>query len=252
MPYFSGQGRVYLAARDSNGNPLALRWVGNAPELKISLNVETIEHKESHSGQRLTDLQLIKGKDGEFACTLEEFSADNITLSLYGDAVTTTGGSVSAETLPTGIVAGETRLLANPFVSSVVITDSSSTPKTLPASQYTVHAAQGAITFNNITAGGPYVQPFKAAYTYGARRSTAMFKAPQPEVWLRFDGINTADGNSPVILDLYRVAINPTKDFSLISDELQRFELSGRVLADVTKDPAGPFGQFGRVIVPGS
>ena len=250
MAYFSGQGRVYLAARDAGGNPLALRWAGNVPDLKVSLNIETIEHKESYSGQRLTDLQLIKGKDGEFTCTLEEFSAENLALSLYGEAASATGGTVSAETFPTGIAAGETRLLANPFVSNVVITDSSGTPKTLPASQYTVHENQGAITFNNITAGGPYVQPFKAAYTYGARRSTAMFKSAQPEVWLRFDGINTADGNKPVILDLYRVAINPTKDFSLISDELQRFELSGRVLADTLKDADGPLGQFGRLIVP--
>jgi hypothetical protein len=54
-----------------------------------------------------------------------------------------------------------------------------------------------------------------------------------------------------VILDLYRVAINPTKDLSLISEELQRFELSGRVLADTTKvnDPA--LGQFGRIILAG-
>lgn len=250
MAYFSGQGRVYLAARDANGNPLALRWVGNVPDLKVSLNVETIEHKESYSGQRLTDLQLIKSKDGEFSCTLEDLSVENLELSLFGTTSSTTSGAVSNEQLPTGITAGETRLLANPFVSSVTITDSSSTPKTLPASQYTVHANQGAITFNDITTGGPYTQPFRVSYTRGASKRIAMFRAAQPEVWLRFDGVNTADANTPVILDLYRVAINPTKDLSLISDELQRFELSGRVLADVTKANDAALGQFGRMILP--
>ncbi len=247
MSYFSGQGRVYLAQRDVNGNPLALRWVGNVPDLKVSLNVETIEHKESYSGQRLTDLQLIKSKDGEFSCTLEDFSIENLELSLYGTTSSTTSGAVSAETLPAGIAEGDTVLLANPFASSVTIQDASNTP--LPAAQYTVLETQGAVRFDDITTGGPYVQPFKVSYTRGASKRVAMFRSAQPEVWLRFDGVNTANNGAPVILDLYRVAINPTKDLSLISDELQRFELSGRVLADVTKAGDTALGQFGRMIL---
>ncbi|MCE5420256.1 MAG: hypothetical protein JJ713_05665 [Acidithiobacillus sp.] len=251
MAYFSGQGRVYLAQRDPNGNPLALRWVGNVPDLKITLNVETMEHKESYSGQRLTDLQLIKGKDGEFSCTLEDLSSENLELSLYGVTSTVTAGTVSGEKLADGIVAGETRLLANQFVSGVVIKDSSGTPKTLPAAQYTVHANQGAITFSDLSTGGPYTQPFLVDYAYGAARRTAMFKSAMPELWLRFDGINTADANKPVIVDLYRVAINPTKDLSLIGDDLQKFELTGRVLADLGKSETGALGRFGRLIVQG-
>jgi hypothetical protein len=60
MPYFSGQGRVYIGARDITGKPQGLNYVGNVPELKVSLSVETLEHQESTSGQRLTDLQLIE------------------------------------------------------------------------------------------------------------------------------------------------------------------------------------------------
>lgn len=248
MPYFSGQGRVYLAARDSSGNPQAMRWVGNVPDLKVTLNIDTVEHKESYSGQRLTDLQLIRGKDGEFSCTLEDFSVENLELTLYGTTTTTTSSSVSNETLPT-VAVGETWLLANPFVSSVSIVDSAGTPKTLPSTQYTVHENQGAITFNDITTGGPYTQPFKVSYTRAGSKRVAMFRSAQPEVWLRFDGLNTADGNKPIILDLYRVAITPTRDLSMISEELQRFELTGRVLADLTKINDAALGQFGRVLV---
>lgn len=249
MAYFSGQGRVYLAARDANGNPLALRWVGNVPDLKVSLSVETIEHKESWSGQRLTDLQLIKSKDGEFSCVLEEISTENIELSLYGTTSSITAGTVVDEALPTGIAAGETRLLAHQMVSDVAIQDSAGTPATLvEGTHYKVHAAQGAIEFLGVAG---FTQPFKVDYDYGAAKSVAMFRAAQPEVWLRFDGINTADGNKPVILDLYRVAINPTRDLSLIGDELQRFELSGRVLADATKASDAALGQFGRMVLQG-
>lgn len=247
MAYFSGQGRVYLAQRDTAGNPLSLRWVGNVPDLKISLNVETIEHKESYSGQRLTDLQIIKSKDGEFSCTLEEFSSENFELSLFGQTSQVNSGSVTDEALPTGIADGDLRLLTHQFVSAVTVTDSAGTPA-VEGTDYRVHAAQGAIEFLSVT---HFTQPFLVSYSYGAAKRTAMFKSAQPEVWLRFDGINTADGNRPVIVDLYRVAINPTKDLSLISDELQKFELSGKVLADVSKDVSGPLGQFGRIVMQG-
>jgi hypothetical protein len=244
MAYFSGQGRVYIGQRDSNGNPQAMRWLGNVPELKVSLNVETIEHKESYSGQRLTDLSLIKKKDGEFTCAIEDFSIENLELTLYGQTSNVAAGTVTNEALPTGVVAGGIYLLANQFVSSVVVKDASNITLTA-GTNYKVHAEQGAIEFLNVTG---FTQPFKVDYAYGAAKRLAMFKSAKPEVWLRFDGLNTADSDKRVIVDLYRVVLNPTKDLSLIGDEVQRFELSGKVLADVTKSDTGPLGLFGRVI----
>ena len=47
MAYFSGQGRVYIGAHDELGNPAGLTFVGNVPELKVSLSVDTIEHQEA-------------------------------------------------------------------------------------------------------------------------------------------------------------------------------------------------------------
>lgn len=51
------------------------------------------------------------------------------------------------------------------------------------------------------------------------------------------------------MIDLYRVAINPAKDLSVIGTELMKFELSGQVLADLTKPAAGSLGQFGRIVL---
>ncbi|EKF9276377.1 hypothetical protein O1B68_002118 [Vibrio cholerae] len=249
MAYFSGQGRVYIGARDTNGNPQGLSFVGNVPELKVSLSVETLEHQESTSGQRLTDLQLIKTKKGEFSCTLEELIAVNLGLALYGTTTDQVSGTVTNETLATPMATGSLYLLAKQNVSSVVIKDSSPTPKTLPASQYQLNAKHGSVLINDITTGGPYVEPFKADYAYGPAQSTAMFTQPLPERWIRFEGLNTADSNREVVIDLYRVAINPAKELSVITDELLKFELSGQVLADTLKPAAGDLGQFGRIVL---
>jgi hypothetical protein len=249
MAYFSGQGRVYIGARDSAGNPAGLTFVGNVPELKVSLSVETLEHQEAQSGQRLTDLQLIKTKKGEFACTLEELSSGNLALALYGHSTTVAPGTVTGEALPNPVTAGSLYPLAHQNVSAVQIQDGSSPPKTLPATQVQVHARHGSVLILDATTGGPYVEPFTVDYAYGAAQSTAMFTRPLPERWVRFEGLNTADGNREVVIDLYRVAINPAKELSVITDELLKFELSGQVLADTLKPAAGDLGQFGRIVL---
>ena len=250
MAYFSGQGRVYIGARDTNGNPAGLTFVGNVPELKVSLSVDTIEHQEAQSGQRLTDLQLIKTKKGEFACTLEELIATNLALALYGSTTTITPGTVTGEVLPHPVTPGSLYPLAMQNVSAVQIQDSDpTTPKTLPSSQYNVHAKHGSVVVLDATTGGPYVEPFTVDYAYGAAHSTAMFTRPLPERWIRFEGLNTADANREVVIDLYRVAINPAKELSIITDDLLKFELSGQVLADLTKPVGGELGQFGRLVL---
>ena len=249
MAYFSGQGRVYIGARDSAGNPAGLTFVGNVPELKVSLSVDTIEHQEAQSGQRLTDLQLIKTKKGEFACTLEELIPTNLVLALYGHSTQVTPGTVTGEALPNPVTPGHLYPLAHQNVSAVQIQDGSSPPKTLPATQVQVHARHGSVLILDATTGGPYVEPFTVDYAYGAAQSTAMFTRPLPERWIRFEGLNTADANREVVIDLYRVAINPAKELSIITDELLKFELSGQVLADLSKPTDGELGQFGRLVL---
>ena len=248
--YFSGQGKVYIGTRDVNGNPQGLTYVGNVPKLVVSPAVTTIEHQEATSGQRLVDLQLITAKKAAFDCTLEELLPSNLALALYGTSNTVAGGTaVVDEVLPSGVTAGPLYLLKGQNVTAVSIKDSTpTTPLTLPPAQYTVNGAGGSIAFNDVTTGGPYVQPFKVSYTNGANSNVAMFTQPLPERWVRFEGLNTANSNSPVIIDLYRVSILPTKQLDMISNALMSFDLTGETLADMTKAADAVMGMFGRII----
>ena len=65
---------------------------------------------------------------------------------------------------------------------------------------------------------------------------------------LRLEGINTAQGNAKVLVELYRVAFDPLKEISFISDEYNKFELEGSLLADTTKPYDAVLGQFGRIV----
>lgn len=245
--YASFQGRVFLGKRDEAGLPIEVRSPGNVAELKLSLKTEVLEHFESQTGQRSLDHRMVKQKSATVNLTIEEFTKENLALALYGNHVTGTGGSVSAEpmggTTPT---VGDRYFLAHPKVSALVVTDSAATPATLTlGTHYTVDTDFGAVQFLDTTG---FTVPFKASYTYGTATEIGIFTQALPERYLRLEGINTAQGNAKVLVELYRVAFDPLKEISFISDEYNKFELEGSLLADTTKPYDAVLGQFGRIV----
>ncbi len=252
--YFNGQGKIYIGARDSNGNALAMKYLGNSPEFKFALEEEILEHKESTSGLRLTDVRLTTELKASTSMTLEQLDTDNLNLMLFGATNTQATSAVTAEVLlgSTTPAVGDTYLFASQNVAAVVIKDSTGSPKTLVnGTNYEVNTATGQITILDLTTGAPFVGPLKADYTRtGATVQTKLFGSAAIEYWLRFAGVNTAVSGSPaVMVDLYRVRLSPTAEMGLITDDVAQFALAGSVLADQTKTQAGAFGQFGRMVM---
>ena len=246
--YSMFQGRVYLGTRAANGTPENVRTPGNVANLGIALKTDVIEHYESTTGQRGLDARIVKQKNATVSLTIEEFTKENLALALYGSHVAVTSGTVTAETVSTAApTLGDRYFLAHQKVSTVVVTDSAGTPATLAkGTNYTVDEGFGAITFLDVTG---FTAPIKAAYAYGAVTDISMFTAPLPERHLRLEGINTADSNKRVMVELYRVAFDPLKDLSLITEDLNKFELEGSLLADTTKAYDAVMGQFGRIVI---
>jgi hypothetical protein len=246
--YFRGQGRVYAAVRDVSGNPGKLIWLGNVSALSVTLETETLEHQESYSGQRLTDLKLIVGKTAQVEATLESWDLDNLALGLYGQTVAVTGAAVTNEVLPNTLVANDIVKTVHPKISSVTVKDSATpTAATLVANtNYEIENA----SFGRIKILNPasFVQPLKVDYTYAARKDVGMFTQPVPERSLIFHGLNTAVGNTPMVVELFRVQLNPLSQLPLIGDEVAAFTLAGEALVDDTKSPANALGQFGRIL----
>jgi len=242
------QGNVYVANRDSSGNPGAFRSLGNVPEIELSLSTNTVEHFESQSGQRLQDGRLQIGKTASLRMVLDEWDAENLAFALYGSAGVIAGGSVTAEALPTGLQDGDFVRLQQQDVSSVVVKDSAGTPATLtPGTDYEITSAKhGTLKLLNT---GAYTQPFVVDYTYAGGTNIAMFDAAPPEIWLRVDGVNTADANRAILAEVYRVLLDPVSSLNLIHNEgYGPMELNGSVLYDTTKTQDPTLGQFGRVV----
>ena len=242
--YYSFQGIVSLGTAGANANEEY--EVGNCPALSVDLQVETIEHTESWSGQRMTDLRLIKAKKASLKMTLESFSLDNLALGLYGQTVSRAAGTVTAESLGT-VVAGMVYPLAKPVgVSSVVVKDGSNA--TVPATKYELDATFGMIKVLDTTGT---TMPWKVDYAYGAAKNVGMFLVNPPARRLRLRGVNTAQSNAPVLVELHKVQFDPIKNLALIQDDLGKLEFEGSVLADPTKANDPMLGMFGRVVMAG-
>lgn len=81
-----------------------------------------------------------------------------------------------------------------------------------------------------------------AAYTFAAQNQVDALTQGQIEYFLRFEGLNTADGNNPVILEAFRVVFDPTQAKDLINDENPaQFVLNGSILSDSTRSSGSKF-----------
>jgi hypothetical protein len=248
--YASFQGRVYLGKRDPNGLPIEVRSPGNVADLKLALKTEVLEHFESQTGQRSLDHRMVKTKSASISLAIEEFTKENLALALYGTHVATASGTVTDEPIGGAVpVVGDRYFLAHPKVSSLVVKDTAGTPATLTlGTHYTADTDFGAIQFLDTTG---LTAPFKASYAFGDVSEIGIFTQPLPERFLRLEGLNTAQGNAKVLVELYRVAFDPLKELALISNDYNKFELEGSLLADSSKPYDAVLGQFGRIVTIG-
>lgn len=246
--FYYGQGKLSIAVRNSLAGTIGhYVWAGDVSAFSLKPTVELIKHRESNSGQNSLIRNVSHARDLNIDITFAEFRPGGLARDLYGNNVVVPAGTVTGESLPVGLLVGDEVRLANPGVSAVVITDSAGTPATLVAgTDYIVDLNFGKVTILNV---GTYVQPFKAAYSYGKRTDTGILTAAQPEIALLYEGVNLAENNAPVIAEIYKVAPAVAQEIMLITtgtDTAGR-QVTGAALLDSLRPATGPLGQFGRI-----
>lgn len=234
------QGKVFLATRVANGAVNGgYLFVGEVEGLTLKQNQKFEEIHDNTTGLGLqighapTETSLmLEGKAIQF----DTANIARLSYGTYGGAVS--GGTVSSEAITA--YNGQMAVLANPGVSSVVVTKAPST--TLVAgTDYTVDPVFGTLQFlasSTAVPAGPGV-PCTVNYTYAAYTGKVeAFTQPIAEYALRLQGINTMNGNSAVIFNAHRVSLDLLKSLELISKKHMTLDLSGALLPDYTK-PAG-------------
>ena len=94
------------------------------------------------------------------------------------------------------------------------------------------------------TSGGKVIPDGAACdadYDYAAQnRIDALTEAAQ-ERYLRFEGLNTADGFNPVVVEIFKFLVDPLAELALIGDEIGQFEMAGSALADPLQPTGSQF-----------
>lgn len=251
MAYFSFQGKCYIGEKRSDGHPKALYYVGNCPEVVLSFETETIDHKESTSCSRLTDFQLEIEQRVSLRLVIEELDAKNLQKALRSTVQTISGSSVSNEQIgaDSGMVANDYMRTKFADISSITLTDSATPiPNTLSlTTDYLVTSANDGILQLVSVAG--HTQPYLIDYTYANQTIYPFFNTAQLSYYVVFDLCNTADSNASYRIELFKVQLQPTNEFAIINDELGRFELDGAALYDDDLGADANFGNFGRLTV---
>lgn len=251
--YYYGHGQAWLFSRTAGGNVA----VGGAdalslPEidsLSISLTKESLEHISKRDEIASKDLKRTRYLTGTGKMTVAQHTADLLKLHLFGTKSTVAGGSITAEAFPTGIVAGDIVDLPNGRTNLSTFTsivDSAGSPATLVnGTDYEVDADAGVVKFLVVSG---FTQPFKVNGTEAAGTGVGLFKQRLFHKWLRFKGINLANDDSIVVVDLYKVDVEPANEWMLLNDgsDVNKYEINFELLKDTTKSSSDTFGQFGR------
>lgn len=226
--YFNGQGRL-LIAKLTAGAAGAYRWIGNVDNFELTTEVEKQEKKESFSGNRSTDKVIYTGKSLAFSYTLSEFQTQNIALAFQGTIVETPSGNVANEASSGTLLVGNIWALEHMDVSNLVIVDSAATPVGLADGvdyiANTDHGTAEIISTKNLT------MPLKATYDYGAQNTVNLLQAAAGEYAYIFESINTAEGNEPWRVQIFRSSLDPAQSFGMIGDDFAELPLEGQALA---------------------
>lgn len=230
---YIGAGQVYLENLSASKGLLA---IGEVSKLEMAIETdkkELVSHTQSGGG--LADVvSRIKGVN--VSMDINSLSPENIAIALYGSVSKVAVGEVIDENhdaYPGALVS-----FVNPpnlAVEPVVTNTAGDTTYNLD-SDYELSPAgikiktDGAITEKT---------GIKVGYTGLAHNVIEMLTNSGDQYRLVFEGLNEADSDAPVNVELFRAKFDPTSGFGFIADDFGVLSLTGSVLKDTSKVGAG-------------
>jgi hypothetical protein len=239
---YRGQGQVFLGKRIS-GKPAGLDFIGNVSELMLNPATEKIEHMESQTGYNSIDKVIERALKVEMSMTTDSMASENLARLVFGkitkDAIATVTGETQKAYIDKLLILNNVNLTA--FTS---LTNSAGSTTYVAGTDYeVVDLAAGMIKI----LGGAITDGLdvKANYAIGASETVAAFGTPNTEYWLRFNGLNSAENDNPVIIDCFKVRFAPSSDLPIINnDGFAEYKQSGTCLFDAAQPVGGKLGRY--------
>lgn len=244
---YSGQGRVSIARRTELGRPDddGFVFLGNCSKLMTQAEVEVVKHKESQTGKNAVDNRFEKAQEVMIESTFDEIIRDAIERYLYGTTQDITAATVTAEAIKAKL--GREVPISQIPETFTSLTDVGGATTYVLGTDYLI-SPTGMISFPNAGTSITDGQDLEANYDAKAERLTTAFTASNESFYLRFDGLNRASDDSPVVIEMYKTRFDPSS-LEAINDEYAEYELKGDVLYDACNAEKDLYGGFMRIRV---
>lgn len=225
---YIGVGKVHARAAGTTGK---FRHVGNVSVLNMKHTLDTQKQRDFTRAGGGTAVRVDRIQSIEAAMTWLTFSKENWVLATAGTAADVAADPAIADEVVKGYV-GATVPLAYP-----------------PAAITSVKDSAGAVTYDagddyEMTSGGLYfpdgstiVEAANLKVTYSglahARLEGAMSSGTVLELW--YEGLNEADSDKPVLVNMWRVSVPSAEEIALIGTTLGELKFASELLKDASK-----------------
>lgn len=224
---YIGVGRVHARPFGSTGK---FRHVGNVSGLPLKHKVDVQRQADFTRSGGGTAVRVERIQQIECGMTWLTFSPENWAIAMAGVAATVALGSVVDEVIKG--YKGTTVPLAHP---PSVITEVTNAAATVTYAAGTDYELSGAGLY--FPDGSTIVEAadLKVSYDHGAYTRLEAAMGTATELELLFEGLNEADSDKAVIVNLWRVSLPSAEELQLIGEKLGEMKFAGELLKDPTK-----------------
>lgn len=250
MGYCLLRGCLYIGERNAAGQFLKVKEL-HTNEFEVEVTQEMAEHYNSCAAVKVKDLEVVTQSDGKARLVVDTHNAEVLAMALGGVSTAASNDlTFSGVVFPTGLAVGDTVPVPGGFnqLESLTLVDSTGTPVSLVlGTHYSVNLAAGLITILSLTS---ITQPIKASGQQSEfLEITSIGNDGIKERFIRFDGVDIANGNLPVIVDIYRGSVKPSKSMvKSEGNEFNKYEFEVSLLADQYAPHDDMFGQYGKYV----
>lgn len=224
-PYLTS-GQVYL--RDADDPAAPMLPVGNCSALTLSAEEEVIEQQDftTPGGGTYAEVRRIKGV--KVNMTLHDFNRENIARATKGTVTGVAAGTITAE--PHTAHKGALIRLAHPSPSSVAVKNGATTY--VAGTDYEV---RGEGVFVTESSNIPDATAVTVDYAHAEYDVVEALTSSGKNWHLSFGGMNEADSDKPVVLDVWKLSLGGANELSMIGTDMGELAFEGKCLADTTK-----------------
>lgn len=229
-PYL-GSGKIYARVA---GTSAAKLEIGNASKLELAVKENKVTQGDFTKPGGGTHASVSRIDTVTLQMTLHDLNKTNVARAVFGTATEVAGATVSNEDVTA--YKGGLAQLAHINPAAVVVTDSTATTTYVANTDYEVRAAGIFILEGGAIEDG---DSLKVDYTYVSYDKIEAMTTGSITLELLFEGLNEANSGEPVIVDVYRVQLSPTKALSLLGDKFADLQVDAEVLKDSSKTGIG-------------